>query len=720
MAGWSVRRLVIVLWAVLTLAPAAPALAAEPLPGERGRHWVRENPMVVSALVVSMGGPPRWVAAEYLGEFAANAVALWKDGPGEIAGWGDAKSRPRFYTWLDPDGTSVRWNGAKFVSTGEVLGGLGPAFPGRIAFQVGDEPSSIDDLQAIAAGMAAVRAGDPGALVFTNFSYYRANRAQLLDYWVRKMPGDIQMSGDYFFSPLHYAVLGEFRTSAIRKGVPYWQYLNAYVGSESRFVRRHSASDLRWQAFAGLTYGYTGHVWFIYQAAAEGHPTATSWGGSVLFDGVGFWKAPRTPLWSVVSGINRVLAAYGPTMTQLRSTDVRLVAAGDQPLFTEPWTLGAGRNPYLTFVGPAPGQPPMDVLVGFFRDDWGEDYVMVQNARHTHSGRLADPPSPHGDLPGRVRLEFDFRGAPPHVSRKALRYFDAAAGRVGSLAIEPVLPPPPPPPPPGGLPPLPPPPTGKAAVEVLLDPGEVLLFKYDDTFAFRRGPRPEDVGLVDPVTGIWYLRGPQRATSFYYGNPADVPFMGDWDCDGVDTPGLYRPTDGFVYLRNSNTQGIADIEYFFGDPGDVPLAGDFDGDGCDTVSLYRPDEGRFYVINRLGSGNTGLGAAERSFLFGDPGEVVLAGDFDGDGIDTVALRRGSQVLIRNALAAGPADAVVEFGEASDRVVAGDWDGGGLSTLAAFRPREGRFFQILANENRPPDSTFWFGEAGWRPVAGHFG
>jgi hypothetical protein len=77
-------------------------------------------------------------------------------------------------------------------------------------------------------------------------------------------------------------------------------------------------------------------------------------------------------------------------------------------------------------------------------------------------------------------------------------------------------------------------------------------------------------------------------SSFFFGNPGDVAFSGDWDCDGVETPGLYRRSDGYVYLRNSNTQGIADVSFFFGNPGDLPVAGDFDGDGCDTVSIYRP------------------------------------------------------------------------------------------------------------------------------------
>ena len=110
------------------------------------------------------------------------------------------------------------------------------------------------------------------------------------------------------------------------------------------------------------------------------------------------------------------------------------------------------------------------------------------------------------------------------------------------------------------------------------------------------------VGLVAPSQGMLHLRNSSSGlvTSFFYGNPADVPFVGDWDCDGVDTPGLFRQSDAFAYLRNSNTQGEADIRFFFGNPSDIPLAGDFNGDGCDTLSLYRPSEQRFYIVNKLG------------------------------------------------------------------------------------------------------------------------
>ena len=84
------------------------------------------------------------------------------------------------------------------------------------------------------------------------------------------------------------------------------------------------------------------------------------------------------------------------------------------------------------------------------------------------------------------------------------------------------------------------------------------------------GPGPT-VGSVDPTTGIWRLRDADGfVTSFYYGDPGDYPIAGDWDCDGIDTPGMYRQSDGYVYLRNSNSQGVADRRFFFGNPGDVP------------------------------------------------------------------------------------------------------------------------------------------------------
>ena len=237
-------------------------------------------------------------------------------------------------------------------------------------------------------------------------------------------------------------------------------------------------------------------------------------------------------------------------------------------------------------------------------------------------------------------------------------------------------------------------------------------------------PGEDLVGLVDPTTGIWSLRGAAGGvTTFYYGDPGDVPFAGDWDCDGVDTPGLYRQSDGFVYLRNSNTQGIADIRFFFGNPGDIPMAGDFDADGCDTVGIYRPSNTTFYVINELGANNGGLGPADFSFIFGDPGDKPFVGDFNGDGIDTIGLHRESTgiVYFRQTNTTGVADAEFFYGNPDDRFVAGDWvivDG--VQTPGVFRPSNATFFLRNSNTQGVGDVSFPFGAASDLPIAGKWG
>jgi hypothetical protein len=221
-------------------------------------------------------------------------------------------------------------------------------------------------------------------------------------------------------------------------------------------------------------------------------------------------------------------------------------------------------------------------------------------------------------------------------------------------------------------------------------------------------------------SGFWRLyHGSAQVAGFYFGNPGDFGFMGDWDCDGIDTPGLYRRSDGYVYLRNSNSQGIADVSFFFGNPGDLPLAGDFDGDGCDTVSIYRPGEGQFYIMNHLGSGDAGLGAAEYSYYYGNPGDAPFMGDWDGDGIDTPGLRRDSNgfVYLRHSNSQGTADVEYFYGDSGDVVFTGDWDADGDDTLGLYRPSNGTVYLRNTNTTGIADIAFTMGDSGHRPVAG---
>ncbi|MGA2105576.1 MAG: C1 family peptidase [Methanoregula sp.] len=127
--------------------------------------------------------------------------------------------------------------------------------------------------------------------------------------------------------------------------------------------------------------------------------------------------------------------------------------------------------------------------------------------------------------------------------------------------------------------------------------------------------------------GVFYLRnsntGGPADIVFGYGNPTDIPVVGDWTGQGMDTVGVYR--NGVFYLRNSNTGGPADTVFGYGSPGDIPVIGDWTGQinsttgqPVDTVGVYR--NGVFYLRNS----NTG-GPADTVFGYGSPGDIPVNG-----------------------------------------------------------------------------------------------
>ena len=227
-------------------------------------------------------------------------------------------------------------------------------------------------------------------------------------------------------------------------------------------------------------------------------------------------------------------------------------------------------------------------------------------------------------------------------------------------------------------------------------------------------------GLVDPATGEWHLRDVRGVwSSFYFGVPGDYPIMGDWDCDGIETPGLYRQSDGYAYLRNSNSTGVADLRFYFGIPGDIPLAGDFDGDGCDTVSIYRPSQGRVFISNQLGE-NEGAFVADFDYYFGNPGDKPFCGDFNGNGVETIGLHRESSGLVyfRQTHTQGFADDQFYYGNPGDRLISGDWGiVDGVFTMGIYRPSNQTTYLRYFNSLGIADLEYYHGEPDWLPIAG---
>lgn len=223
------------------------------------------------------------------------------------------------------------------------------------------------------------------------------------------------------------------------------------------------------------------------------------------------------------------------------------------------------------------------------------------------------------------------------------------------------------------------------------------------------GPVNDAVGMFDPATGLWAI--PADAPSFYYGVPGDIPLMGDWDCDGSETVGMFRPSNGFAYLRNSNDFGIADVSFFLGIAGDIPLAGDWNDDGCDTLAVFR--QGLVLVRNTLTTG-----FADEVFFYGLATDTPITGDWDGNGTTDIGAYRPSNgfVYLRNSRTTGVADLEFFFGRPDDVVIAGDWDDDGDDTIGVLRPGERTVYLSYENETRVADERFLVPAANQIPIA----
>ena len=70
--------------------------------------------------------------------------------------------------------------------------------------------------------------------------------------------------------------------------------------------------------------------------------------------------------------------------------------------------------------------------------------------------------------------------------------------------------------------------------------------------------------------------------------------------------------------------------------------------------------------------STSSGVADTVFSYGDPGDTVLVGDWDGNRTDTLAVRRGNTYFVKNTLTTGPADYGFGYGDPGDAVLVGRW------------------------------------------------
>jgi hypothetical protein len=205
------------------------------------------------------------------------------------------------------------------------------------------------------------------------------------------------------------------------------------------------------------------------------------------------------------------------------------------------------------------------------------------------------------------------------------------------------------------------------------------------------------------------------------GSKHDRPVVGDWDGDGKDDIGIfgvrwprdpvatkYEPglpdvenrettipknvpptpeqaTNGARHLRRGAESELRadpiDHVFFFGSTSSLPVVGDFNGDGIDTVATFNSG---VWQLDANGDGRHSK--HDRTANFGEQRDIPLVGDFDGDGVDEIAVYRQGELIIdsNHNGQIDAADQRQQVGHPGDIPVVGDFNGDGIDEVASYR------------------------------------
>ncbi len=225
-----------------------------------------------------------------------------------------------------------------------------------------------------------------------------------------------------------------------------------------------------------------------------------------------------------------------------------------------------------------------------------------------------------------------------------------------------------------------------------------------------------------------------------------TPIAGDFNGDGKSEIGFFVDGQWFIDLNGNGQWDQSDLWALLGQAGDQPVVGDWDGDGKADIGVFGldpsgkentqeaglPDANNDQpsgltsatsgdptrptrLLKRGVDGAVRSDAVEHVLFYGSEGGKIVAGDFNGDGIDTFAIFRDGRWLV-DVDGDGQFttnDYTWDFGQAGDLPVVGDFNSDGSDDLGVYR--DGLW--LFTDGDGEGDIAFQLGSAKTTPVVG---